>query len=252
MIGVVVALALASGASASLADCRRLEQAFDTAAMPRPCAQALDDAALPVADRVDAARLLAFALVTNGDNAGGENAFLRLLALSQGWTQPASASPRLRDAFARARARLASEGTVTITATATVSGDGWDVAADVVDPLGRVAAVAWSLAPVDGAAAPATGALTRAPSTAHWTAHVPRVASSGCTVRARAADGVEVASVPCTGFAAGAGALDDVPWVTVGVTAGAVVVVGVAVGALVWAVNSGPLAPPAAVTVSIE
>jgi hypothetical protein len=255
MIGPFVSLLIAGASPTPLVECRRLEQAFDTAAMPAPCALALDDGALPVADRVDAARLLAFALVTNGDAAGGETAFLRLLTLAPGWTQPSSASPRLRDAFGKARARLASVGAVTATATATADGDGWELVVDVVDPLGRVAAAGWSLGAADGASPPSAGARAREAAAPHWTARLPKVVATTCVVQLRAADGTEVASAPCTGFVRDAASLSpgvDVPWVALGVSAGAVVVVGVAVGTLVWAVNAGPLAPPAAVTVTIE
>jgi hypothetical protein len=255
MIVASLAVAIVVASSAPLQECRRLEQAFDTATMPAPCTQALDDAALPVSDRVDAARLLAFALVTNGDSTAGEDAFLRLLVLSPGWALPSSASPRLRDAFGRARARLSGAGAVSVTATATAGADGWDIGADVVDALGRVASVGWSLTPTDASTPPSTGALHRDAASSRWSARVPGFGAKGCVVVARAADGSELASGPCVGFApasAPIGSAADIPWAIVGAGAGAVVVVGVAVGALVWAVNVGPLAPPAAVTVSIE
>jgi hypothetical protein len=254
MIGVVLAIAVAAATSAPLDECRRLEQAFDTAAMPAPCMKAVDDVALPVADRVDAARLLAFAIVTNGDPDGGEAAFLRLLVLAPGWTQPASASPRLRDAFARARARLTTDGAVTAAATATGESGGWALDVDVIDPLGRVAGGEWSLTDPAGAVAPATGSLVRAPGTQRWMGRLPASAASTCVVHLRAADGTELAAAPCTGLKAAGTAeppASEFPWVAVGLGVGAVVGGAVVIG-VVWALNAGPLAPPAAVTVTVQ
>jgi hypothetical protein len=261
----VIALgAIAAGAEPpALATCRRLDQAFDTTAMPAPCARALDDVALPVADRIDAARLLAFALVTNGDLEGGERAFVRLLVLAPDWTLPASASPRMRDAFGRARTRLATDGKVTVSASTTAGGEagaGWTVTARVVDGLGRVADVRWIVSPAGGP--PSAGTMTPASEAGVWTAPVPSVSGATCVVEALGIDASVLATSACEGFvpsrtgagtvAAAAAAGEEPPWVLVGAGIGAGGVVVVAVGALVWAFTSGPFAPPAAVTVSIQ
>jgi hypothetical protein len=251
---VAILGALAVAEPASLAECRRLEQAFDTTAMPAPCGRALDDAALPVTDRVDAARLLAFALVTNGDSAGAEAAFTRLLALSPGWTLPSSASPRQRDAFARAKARLDREGTVTVTAVARRDADGGlEISAELVDGLRRVADVRWALSPASGGAA-VTGPLLPTASSSAWAARAPIGDAAGCRVEALAADGSVIAADECDGMTATQTSTEEapLPWGVIGAGAGGAAVVAVAVGTLIWAFHSGPLAPPAAVTVSIE
>jgi hypothetical protein len=260
---VVVGVVAGAPGSSSLAACRRLEQAFETDAMPAPCRGALDDVALPVADRVDAAALLAFALVTNDDVEGGTAAYVRLLALAPGWTLASSASPRQRDAFQRARARLDAEGAVGIAATiesAVTSGAPDDDAAagaraarlivDVTDPLRRVAQVAWRL-PGGGAPFP----LVRDAAGTRWSGVLPTDVDGSATVEARSADGSLLASTtfslaaarPSVGGDDGGG----VPWVAIGAGAGAVVVVGAAVGAAVWALT-GPLAAPGLVTVRVQ
>ncbi len=263
LVVTVVAGAAGAPGSSSLAACRRLEQAFETDAMPAPCRAALDDLALPVADRIDAAALLAFALVTNGDLDGGAAAYVRLLALAPGWTLAPSASPRQRDAFQRARARLDAEGAVGVTAaveSAASAGEADGAAAagaraarlvvDVTDPLRRVAQVAWRL-PGGGAPVP----LVRDAATARWSGALPTDVDGNATVEARSADGSLLASTTFSLSATkpSAGAVDGggVPWVAIGAGAGAVVVVGAAVGAVVWALN-GPLAAPGLVTVRVQ
>jgi hypothetical protein len=271
---MIAALLLSvAGLSPPLAECRRLEEAFDTAAMPAPCKAALNDVGATVAERAEAARLLAFALVTNGDAEGAEAAFLRLLVLAPSSTLQESASPRLKDVFARAQARLAGEGKVGLTVGAVRDGASWALTSDIVDALGRAARVQWTLAPgPDGAAASTPevrGALasadaaaststatstTASAATKRFTAKLPVTDAATCAVEVLAADGTAIVTAPCEGYAPTTteSETDATPWIIAGSVGGAAVVVGVAVGVLVWALNAGPLAPPATVTVSVQ
>jgi hypothetical protein len=283
---IFVALVFAASQSAPLAECRRLEQAFETTAMPEPCDRAVSDVALSVQDRVDAARLLAFALVTNGDAKGAEAAFLRLLVLSARWSLPLSASPRLREAFSTARELFHERGQVTLQATASLPVHGGDealgaetaearsktvdVSVEVTDLLGRVATLAWRIVPQGAGGLPDDGLLRRTAGNS-WTASLPALSEANCLVRALAADGDVVAETRCNGYEEVVAAPPTLtttsttttttttttteavafPWGVLSV-AGGVVVVGVAMAAgLVWAFNAGPLAPPAAITVVV-
>ena len=242
-------LLLLAGAGDAFAECRRLDQSFDTAAMPAPCTAAVDDVQRPLADRTDAARLLAFALFTNGDVDGAETAFLRMLALTPTSKLPEGTSPRFAEAFSKARARFDAEGAVTVSAaTAAVDvDDRLRFDADVVDLFGRAASVKGVL--LSGAAV-----LVEVPLTAvaggHWSGAAPSVsmAADGCRVEAVDAAADVVAAALC---APPVPVLEaEPPWLWIGVGAGAAVVVAaVGVGALLWA---GTPPAPATVTVRIE
>lgn len=246
----------------SLAECRRLDQSFDTKGMPGPCTAAVDDATRPVADRADAARLLAFALFTNGDVDGAESAFLRMLAMLPTATVGEGASPRLLEVFGRARASFDAD-VVTVTAVATTppppatspdatspdAGGTVAFSATVTDALGRVARVRASL--LAGGREVASAALQPAgPGTWQGATAAPADAADGCRVEALGLDGSVVASGTCQPPAAATTADDGPPWLLIGAGAGAVVVVAASVALIALAVSSNP--PPGAVTVVIE
>ncbi len=145
MIAVVCAAALhLASADAALERCRKLDREFDSKNMPKPCQAAADNASAPVAERVEALRLLAFAHVLNGEEALAEPAFLRMLVLSPAAVLPADAGPQFRKAFTAARARFDVEGVVTATLTAPVADPAsrapLAIQVDVVDKLGRIVA----------------------------------------------------------------------------------------------------------------
>lgn len=251
---------LLSGAD-PLAECRRLDQSFDTKGMPPVCAAAVDDATRPVADRADAARLWAFALFTNGDIAGAEAALLRMLTLVPSARLPDGASPRLQEVFNKAKARFDVEAVVVVDASAALADDGVHVAfsAKTKDTYARVSRLRGVLSSnhVDvrevalikdaGKDAGKDAADVYA-----GVVNVPDVVADGCRVDAIGNDGSVIATGACTAPAVSAAAVEDgPPWLAIGVGAGAaVVVVGAIVGGVVYAVAANPA--PAAVTVTIE
>lgn len=248
----VLLLALALAAADPLAECRRLDQSFDTKGMPPVCSAAVDDATRPTADRADAARLWAFALFTNGDVAGAETAFLRMFALLPSARLPDGASPRLQEVFTKAKARFDVEGAVGVDAKAAADDTGARVVFTVVvkDALRRVQRVraVLSVNHVDVKEA----ALTEQSGTWSGAVDAPDAAADGCRVDAIGSDGTVVGSGACTAPAVvvvpeGEGP----PWLWIGVGTGAVVVVAaVVVGGFLYAASQ-PTAP-AAVTVRIE
>ncbi len=242
----------------ALAECRRLDQSFDTRGMAAPCTAATSDSARPAADRADAARLLAFALFTNGDVAGAETAFVRMLAVVPTATPGDGASPRLQEVFGRARARFdANVVVVTANASAAPAGAGPPDAgaptqvafsADVVDELARVTQVRAALT---AAGSEVSSASLTSTAPGRWTgmAPAPTLVADGCRVDALGADGVVVASGACVAPATAAAAEDGPPWLVIAAGAGAAVVVGTVV-VVAWAVAGNRA--PAAVTVVIQ
>ena len=248
-MSVLLALLLVSAGDA-LADCRRLDHSFDTKAMPAPCTAAVDDVARPLPDRTEAARLLAFALFTNGDVDGAETAFLRMLALSPKARLPEGSSPRLADVLSRATIRFQSEGIVLVNGSAragSAGAVGFD--ADIVDAFGRTIAVRGVL--LSGGAVAREVPLTLLAQ--RWSGEGPPAAQvvDGCRVEALDAGGGVVGSGSCV-VPAGAGAPEaELPWLWSGVAGAAVVVVVAAVGVGVGVAATTPPVP-ATVTVRIE
>lgn len=144
MIGVVLLAAVQlAAADAALERCRQLDREFDSKSMPKPCQAAADNASAPIAERVEALRLLAFAHVLNGDEALAEPAFLRMLVFSPAVELPADAGPQFRKQFAAAKTRFEAEGVITTTfappAADPATRDQVALQVEVGDRLGRVA-----------------------------------------------------------------------------------------------------------------
>lgn len=144
VVAWLAALELAgAGAGTALERCRQLDRAFDSKNMPKPCQAAADETNAPVAERVEALRLLAIAHVLNGDEALGESTFVRMLVLSPTSSLPTDAGPQFRRAFIAARNWFDIEGVVTAAVNAPAAAPEGRVPlalqVDVADRLGRVA-----------------------------------------------------------------------------------------------------------------
>ncbi|MDP2344578.1 MAG: hypothetical protein Q8O67_26745 [Deltaproteobacteria bacterium] len=248
MSALLLLLAAAAGADA-LAECRRLDQLFDTKGMPAPCTAAVDDAANPLADRIDAARLLAFALFADGDVDGAETALLRMLALAPTVALPEGTSPRLAEVFGRAKARFEKEGVVVVAGGPTVAAARVRFDADVVDVFGRAASVRGLL--LNGATVVVDVPLL-GDGKGRFTgeAALPPGPADGCRIEAVDAGAAVTATGSCVLPAELLAGESDPPWLWIGVGAGAAVVVAaVGIGAFVFA-STPPT--PATVTVRIE
>lgn len=155
---VVVTLGLVvSGAPGSALDkCRALDKEFDTKNMPKPCQAAADDTTLPIPDRVEALRRLAFAHILNGDDALAEPAFLKMLVFAPATELPADAGPRFREVFAGVKKRFDDDGKVGVTFRPPIVEDGpVEVQVDVADKLGRVTGARILVSSPDAAKLPA-------------------------------------------------------------------------------------------------
>jgi hypothetical protein len=140
---------LSSMSSASgVAECKRLDEQFDTKAMVSVCeASAANSTA--VVDRVESLRLLAIAQVTNGQDEAAQAAFLRMLVISPTTTLSAEASPRVRSIFDDAAKQLSRDGKISATISPLIPPQtSGPVAVEVSlsDPLRRIAAMHIELA----------------------------------------------------------------------------------------------------------
>lgn len=256
----LAALQLAA-ADAALERCRQLDREFDSKNMPKPCQAAADNVTAPVADRVEALRLLAFAHVLNGEDALAEPAFLRMLVLSPNSVLPADAGPQFRKAFAAARSRFDVEGLVTAAFSApTVEPSGRGpllLQVDVVDQLGRVVS-ARVRSTVAGAAAPIEERMVKSELGAgqvRFTGTVPEpkgpaAYSLGYEIVLDGWDGAPVPpAIPLTGTVARdataatpiAGEPGDLPWAwIIGGGAASVALVAATGGGIAWCFVAGP------------
>jgi hypothetical protein len=256
---VLVGLELVS-TNAALEKCRSLDREFDTRNMPRPCQAAADDATLPVPDRVEALRRLAFAHILNGDEALAEPAFLKLLVFNPSAELPADAGPRFREIFAEAKKRFRAEGgLITRAAPPPPLGPGpVPVQVDLTDKLGRVVG-ARVIAKVSGQEDVMEDRLARSelsPGLVRFSGAVPEpreVPPEGHSVSWQIVfdgwDGrtVEASPLVTGSYArAGGGAAGhdepggELPWAWIAGGAGGVAVVGAVVGGAVWCYTAGP------------
>lgn len=265
MIGalLVVAAQLAA-ADAALEQCRKLDREFDSKNMPKPCQAAADNAAAPVAERVEALRLLAFAHILNGDEALAEPVFLRMLVFAPSAELPADAGPQFRSAFAAARKRFDTEGQVSATfVTPVVEASSRAPVAlqiDLVDKLGRVVA-ARVRATSAGAPAPLEQLLARSelgPGLLRFTGAVPEPTTAAAYTLSWEVvlEGWDGAPVPLATALSGSfareasggpltdGGTGELPWGwIVGGGAASVLVVGAAAGGVAWCFVAGPCRP---------
>lgn len=266
MIAVVCATMLqVAAADAALERCRQLDREFDSKNMTKPCQAAADNASAPVAERVEALRLLAFAHVLNGDDALAEPVFLRMLVLSPAAVLPADAGPQFRKAFAAARARFDVEGAVTATLIAPAADPAsrapLAIQVDAVDKLGRIVA-GRVRSTVSGASAPLEERLVKSElggGQVRFAGAVPEPqAPEAYTVRWEVVlDGWDGAPVPVptplggtltrnanAGGATGGGDSDELPWAAIiGGGAASIAVLAAAGGGLAWCFVAGPCRP---------
>jgi hypothetical protein len=262
LLGVALAMA---GANGGLEQCRKLDKEFDTKAMVKPCETAADDATLSVAERVEALRLLAFAHILNGDEALAEPAFLRMLVLSPGGDLPADAGPRFKEIFAQVKKRFDSEGKVTASFTAPPADTPAPVQlqVDVTDKLGRIVSARVRMDP-DGAAAREDKLVRQEIGVGlfRYSGTVPEPvveapADAAAPIEPKQFpydvvfdgwDGKPVTAEPAVsgalsrgGEIVDAGGESQIPWLWIGVGAGAVVLVGAVTGGVIgWCFLAGP------------
>lgn len=253
LVTVTTSIAAAAGNSA-LEKCRALDREFDTKNMPKPCQAAADDTTLPIPDRVEALRRLAFAHILNGDEALAEPAFLKMLVFAPDTELPADAGPQMRDVFVNVKKRFAEDGKLVVTFTPPVVEDGpVELQVDITDKLGRVIG-ARVRASSPTLPAPLEERLVRnelSPGNLRFTGKVPEpkpIPPEGITLNYEILletwDNKPLASptpmkgdiVRGLGAAGGGGAAgEELPWGIIAASAGVgVVVVGVIAGIGIW------------------
>ncbi len=259
-LALVAALQLLA-ADAALERCRQLDREFDSKNMLKPCLAAADNASAPVAERVEALRLLAFAHVLNGDESLAEPVFLRMLVLSPSAELPADAGPQFGKAFAAARRRFDAEGVVTVSFTAptvdAATREPVTVQLDVADQLGRVVG-ARVKASVEGGAAPLEERLARSdlsPGQVRFSGTLPEPTTQAAYSLSFqiVLDGWDGAPVPLAspvggtvsrdakGVVSAGGGDDELPWgFIIGGGAASVVVVAATGGGIAWCFLAGP------------
>lgn len=261
MIAVLaVSLLTAAAASTALEKCRALDKEFDTKNMPKPCQAAADDTTLPVPDRVEALRRLAFAHILNGDEALGEPAFMKMLVFSPTAELPGDAGPRFREVFTAVKKRFDEEGKLIVTFVPPpppAPGVPVELQVDIADKLGRVVGARVKTKAANAVDAPVLeDRLVRnelSPGNLRFTGRVPEPplppegASYTYEVVVETWDGQPLAlPKPITGeiARAGGGAVvaagdEGPPWVLIGAIAGGVVVAGAITGGVVWCFTAG-------------
>jgi hypothetical protein len=262
-IAVAIALAVVvSGApGTALEKCRALDKEFDTKNMPKPCQAAADDTTLPIPDRVEALRRLAFAHILNGDDALAEPAFLKMLVFAPNAELPADAGPRFREVFAGVRKRFEEDGKLGVTFKPPIVEDGpVEVQIDVADKLGRVTGARIKVTSTDPAKLPAPleERLVRnelSPGNIRFVGKVPEPKPSppeGITLAYEIVletwDNATLASpVPLKGdIVRGGGASAGVegegpPWGIIAASVGGgLLVVGAITGGVIWCTTAGP------------
>lgn len=265
LASVVVALAVVVGGApgTALEKCRALDREFDTKNMPKPCQAAADDPTLPIPDRVEALRRLAFAHILNGDDALAEPAFLKMLVFAPRDELPADAGPRFREVFAAVKKRFDEEGrlVVTFTPPVVVEEGPVEVQLDVGDKLGRVTGARIRVTSPDAATLPAPleERLVRnelSPGNIRFVGKVPEpkpLPPGGITLAYEIVletwdNGTVDSPVPLKGDivrGSGAGSTSAVdgegpPWGIIAASAGGVLVIGAVTGGVIWCTTAGP------------
>ena len=252
MMAVAVLLAVTSAAAisaptpaptSSLMTCRARNQDFDAKRMPEPCQAAANDAALPIAERVEALCLLAQAHILNGDNALAGQAFMRMLLLAPSAALPSEAGPRIREVFVAVKQSYDQDSLLLVEFVPPLppeAGTAAQLQIDVVDKLGRVVG-ARVRTQSSAHSEPLEAALVRrqlAPGKLRFTGPVPEPSGSlpigGATLHYQVVlDTLDTRAVslatPLTGTFARQGvaalASDDPPWTLIGLSMGGGVLV---------------------------
>jgi hypothetical protein len=237
MVLTWMSLLLSLSGGTSLAECKRLDEAFDTKAMVAPCTTASKDTAAPIAERVEALRLLATAEVTNGEEAAAQAAFFDMLRLAPGSTVPADASPRVRTVFDNAKRQLQVDGAVSAVLSPVIPSElsgPMNVEVTMNDALKRVSNVRIELVAGEQKGAVVLAQKSTTPAGAVYAGVIEPVAGASDVtwkVVATGPDGANVAFTPA--LEGGYTQVDGFPLVPLLGGIAGVVVVGAAVTGLV-------------------
>jgi hypothetical protein len=225
---------IAAAAGTPLQQCKTLDQAFDTAGMRVPCRTAGSDVKLPVEQRATAWRLLATALVADGEENEAQAAFVEFLRLTPRAVMT-SKSPKVVTVLDNARRQLSVDGVIALQ----IDIEDTTVTVTATDPLRRIATLTVNdvgFAEVGGTGKTRVfrGALKDAD-----TLVALGLAPDNTPLDNARAERVLVVPEEDSGF----------PWGIAAAVAGGVVVAGAGAA---WLLTVGPLGREALITVCVE